>query len=285
VNPPRGTDFFQLGGELKPTGSITVDANDPRTRNLDVYIKTVNLQTFHALEGVDWGMVLVQVDGHPLVVAGEVENRQVAILPFDASYPNTDLVLQPAWPILIAELAAWFSPQRITDVSGSLSPGAPVTVRFIQNADQAVITGPNGQKTTLRPEGSSAVFAGTREPGLYQVDLRQGGKTLKSEQFAVNLFDPNESRIEPQQSITIGTTTVSQGAREETARREFWPWIAGIGLAILTLEWWLYRRSLLRIPRAALVGWRTGRISQAGRLRALFERWSRRKPRHVPRTR
>jgi hypothetical protein len=78
---------------------------------------------------------------------------------------------------------------------------------------------------------------------------------------------------------------VSQGAREETARREFWPWIAGIGLAILTLEWWLYRRSLLRIPHAAVVGWRTGRASQAGRRRAFFERWPRRKPRHMPRTR
>jgi Ca-activated chloride channel family protein len=285
INPPHGTDFFQLGSELKPAGPITVDANDPRTRNLDVYMKTVNLQAFRALEGVDWGTVLAQVDGYPLVVAGEVGNRQVAILPFDARYPHTDLVLQPAWPILMAELAAWFSPPRITDVSGSLSPGAPVTVRFIQNADQAVVTGPNSQKTTLHPDGSEAVFADTLEPGLYRVDLRKGGQTLKSEQFAVNLFDPNESHIEPQQSITIGTTTVAQGSREETARREFWPWIAGIGLALLVLEWWLYRRSLQRIPRSALAGWRAGRVSQVGRLRAFFERRARRKPQHIPRAR
>jgi hypothetical protein len=284
INPPHGTDFFQLGDELKPAGPITVDPEDSRARNLDVYMKTVNLQAFRALQGVDWGTVLVQVDGHPLVVAGEVENRQVAILPFDVRYPNTDLVLQPAWPILIAELAAWFSPPRITDV-GDLSPGAPVTVRFIQNADEAVITGPNGQKTTLHPDGSEAVFADTLEPGLYQVDLRKDGKTLKSEEFAVNLFDPSESRIEPQQNITIGSTTVSQGRREETARREFWPWVAGIGLAILAIEWWLYQRSLQRVPRSALVDWRTGRISQAGRLRAFFTRWPRRKPRRLPRTR
>jgi Ca-activated chloride channel family protein len=285
INPPRGTDFFQLSNELKPAGPITVDPEDPRARNLDVYMKTVNLQAFRVLRGVDWGTVLVQVDGYPLVVAGEVENRQVAILPFDVRYPNTDLALQPAWPILVAELAAWFSPPRITDVGGSLSPGAPVTVRFIQNADEAVVTGPDGQKTTLNPDGSEAVFADTLEPGLYRVDLRKGGQTLKSEEFAVNLFDPNESRIEPQQNITIGATTVSQGRREETARREFWPWVAGIGLALLMLEWWLYRRSLQRVPRSALVGWRTGRISQVGRLRTFFERWPRRKPRRIPRTR
>jgi len=285
VNPPQGTDFFQTGDDLKPVGPITVDATDSRVRNLGVYMKTVNLQSYRVLAGVDWGAVLVQVDGQPLVVAGEVGNRQVAILAFDARYPNTDLVLQPAWPILIAELAAWFSPPRITDVSGSLSPGSPVTVRFIQNADEAVVIGPSNQKTTLHPDGSTVVFADTLEPGLYRVDLRRDGQTLESEQFAVNLFDPNESQIEPRKSITIGTATVGQGRREETARREFWPWVAGLGLAVLMLEWWLYRRSLQRLPRSALAGWRTGRVSLGGRLRAFFDRWTRRKTRHVPRTR
>jgi len=278
VNPPRGTDFFRLGATLQPTGPISVNPDDPRARNLTVYVETVNLQTYRPLSGLDWGSTLVQVDGNPLVVAGEVDNRQVVILPFDARYPNTDWVLQPAWPIMIAELAVWFSPPRITDAGDSLPPGAPVTVRFIENATEAVITRPNGQRVTLRPEGSTVVFANTLDSGLYNVDLRRDGSTIKSEQFAVNLFDPLESRIAPETSVTIGTATVAQDAREETGRREFWPWVAGIGLAILTGEWWVYHRSLRRMPRVTLAGLRTGYVQETGRLRSWIARVFRRGP-------
>lgn len=278
VNPPHGTDFFRLGAALQPTGPISVNADDPRVRNMAVYMESVNLQSYRPMGGLDWGETLVQIDDNPLVVAGEVDNRQVVILPFDARYPNTDWVLQPAWPIMIAELAAWFSPPRITDAGDSLPPGAPVTVRFIENATEAVITRPNGQRVTLRPEGSTVVFASTLDSGLYRVDLRRDGSTVKSEQFAVNLFDPLESRIAPEASVTIGTATVSQDAREETGRREFWPWVAGIGLAILTGEWWAYHRSLRRIPRVTLAGLRTGYVQETGRLRGWVTRLFRRGP-------
>jgi hypothetical protein len=241
---------------LQPVGKITANPDDPRTRNLNGYVDSINLQTFQALGGTDWGTVLLQVDGYPLAVAGEVDNRQVAILSFDARYPNTDMVLQPAWPILIAELSAWFSPPRVTDATENLPPGAPVTVRFIENADGAMVSLPGGRKVSLQPDGSEAVFADTLKPGLYQVDLLRNGSAFKSEQFAVNLFDPGESRIAPRDNVTIGANTVPPAAREETGRREFWPWVAGIGLACLLAEWWVYHRSLRRIPRVTLAGLR-----------------------------
>ncbi len=256
VNPPVSGPFFTIGDSLQPTGSIMVNPDDPRTRNLNGYVESINLQSFRALSGIDWGTVLLLVDGYPLVVAGEVDNRQVAILPFDARYPNTDMVLQPAWPILIAELTAWFSPPRITDITGSLPPGAPVTVRFIENAASAVIALPNDRQVTLLPDRSEAVFADTLRPGLYRVDLVKNGSPFKSEQFAVNLFDPGESRIAPRENVTVGTDTISRASREEIGQREFWPWVVGIGLAILLAEWWVYHRWLRRMPRVTLGGLR-----------------------------
>jgi Ca-activated chloride channel family protein len=252
VNPPGSGPFFTLGDALQPTGSIVANPDDPRARNLTGYVNSINLQSFRALSGIDWGTVLLQVDGYPLVVAGEVDGRQVAILPFDARYPNTDMVLQPAWPILIAELNAWFSPPSITNITGSLPPGAPVTVRFIENAASAVITLPNNRQVTLTPDRSEAVFADTLKPGLYRVDLVRNGRSFKFEQFAVNLFDPGESRIAPRENVTVGTQTITRATREEIGRREFWPWVVGIGLALLMAEWWVYHRSLRRMPRVTL---------------------------------
>lgn len=271
VNPPAGTAFFQIGAERAQAGTIAVHPDDPRTRNLGVYMETVRVARFRELSGIPWATTLVSVDGFPLVVAGEVDARQVAILPFDARYPNTDMVLQPAWPILIAELAAWFSPPRVTDASASLSPGAPVTVRFIEGADGATLRLPDGESVTLDASASTAIFADTLTPGLYEVTLRKGGTAIRSEHFAVNLFDAAESAIAPRESIRVGTVEVSRDARQETGRREYWPWVVGVGLALLAVEWWAYHRALRRSPCLTLAGrgsgWRGGWRALADRFR------------------
>ncbi len=277
VNPPVSGPFFTIGESRQPAGQLTAHPDDPRARNLTGFVEAVNIQNFQVLSGIDWATVLVQVDGYPLVAVGEADGRQVAILPFDARYPNTDLVLQPAWPILIAELTAWFSPPRATDAIDSQVPGAPVTVRLIEDADEAFVTRPDGERVQLEPEGSEAVFADTLRPGLYRVDLRRSGETFRSEPFAVNLFDPAESQIEPRENLTVGTSTIERAARRETARREFWPWVVGIGLAVLVIEWWVYHRSLRRIPRVTLAGLRGGPGTRRGRFQTLIDRL------HLPR--
>lgn len=285
INPPGDTDFFTLGPQRQAAQTLRVHPDDPRVRNLGVFMETVNLREYHALSAEDWATVLVSSGDDPLVAAGEIDNRQVVILPFDARYPNTDMVLQPAWPILIAELAAWFSPPRITDVDAALAPGAPVTVRFIEGADRAVVTRPDGSRITLEPETSEVVFADTLQPGVYRVDLQRDDDTFKTERFAVNLFDSLESRIVPETSVQIGTTTVSRDAREESGRREFWPWVAGLGLIVLLIEWLVYHRSLRRIPRITLSGLRGGRASDRRGWRALFNRFGRRRAVRPPMSR
>jgi hypothetical protein len=285
INPPAGTAFFHVGESRVPSGTITANRDDPRTRNFAVFLDEVQLTQFSTLTDVRWGTTLVSVDGFPLVVAGEVDERQVVILPFDARYPNTDLVLQPAWPILIAELASWYSPPRVLDTSAGLPPGTPVTIRFIENADEAVVIRPDGERVDLAPETSEAVFADTLQPGLYRVELRRDGATVKSEAFAINLFDPVESRIAPERSVTVGSVTISRDAREETGRREFWPWVAALALLVLLVEWWMYHRSLQRIPRVTLSGLRGGERAGRKGLRALFQRRGRRPTPRYSRTR
>lgn len=267
INPPTGAAFFQVGAERAQVGTVAVHPADPRTRNLAVYMETVRVALFRELSGTAWATTLASVDGFPLVVAGEVGARQVAILPFDARYPNTDMVLQPAWPILIAELAAWFSPPRITDAPASLTPGAPVTVRFIEDADEASVRLPDGKSRALAASASTAIFADTLTPGLYEVTLRKGGAAIRSESFVVNLFDAAESAIAPRESIRVGTAEISRDARQETGRREYWPWVVGAGLALLAIEWWAYHRALRRSPRLTLAGRGSGWRALVDRLR------------------
>ncbi len=282
VNPPSSTSFLQVGDEQAASGTISVHRDDPRTRNLGPYMESVHMGRYHLLSGfAEWGTVLVQVDGNPLVVVGEEDNRQIAVLAFNASYPATDMVLQPAWPILMAELADWFSPPRVVETNDSLPPGSPVALQLIEDADGVVVTRPDGEKITPEVDGSEATFADTLRPGLYRVDLRKNGRTIKTERFAVNLFDPAESRITPASNLQIGTSTVSRDAKEETGRREYWPWVAALGLLIVLVEWLVYHRSLRRLPRITLAGLR----GSEGSRRSFWKRPASRRSIRLTRTR
>ncbi|MBI4771121.1 MAG: hypothetical protein HY784_12105 [Chloroflexi bacterium] len=72
--------------------------------------------------------------------------------------------------------------------------------------------------------------------------------------FAVNLFDPGESNIRPAPFITLGRAPLAAARRDEAGQRELWPWLAGAGLAILLLEWWVYHRGMT-LPAASGRRW------------------------------
>ena len=220
---------------------------DPRVRNLGPFLNASNLLQYRPLEVGPWATPLLRIGTQPVVVAGEVDERQVAIVAFDARYPNTDLVLQPAWPILIAELSAWFSPPRALDLTGSLQPGATVPIRLIEDANAAVVTRPDGERVELTPDGSSAVFAGTDAPGLYSVDLLRGDEGSAPSNSSSTCSTVGErSRRE---TASPSARRPSHRARGKRRPGEFWP-IAAIGWQSAG-QWLVYHRSLRRLPRVA----------------------------------
>ncbi len=59
----------------------------------------------------------------------------------------------------------------------------------------------------------------------------------------VNLLSLEESRIEPRPGFNLGASTANAGAFSwGQARREYWPWLLGLGLLALMLEWFIYHR-------------------------------------------
>lgn len=268
VNPPSSTSFFTVTGDnldviIDPdTGGV--DRNDTRTRFFD--FTDVSIRTIKTLEGYDgWATPLVSTqDGHPLVLAGEVEGRQVAIITFDLHQSN--LPLQITWPILVSSLMEWYQPQRVITITNSIQPGTPVTIRPAEGNEIRVIK-PNGDRSEFElEETAQVIFGETNQPGLYRIEVLDDGDVVQRDAFAVNLFSERESNIKPAEDLVLST---EQGQRifsdsfgEEIGRREWWRWLAGIGLAILAFEWWYYHRSKGRIRRAAARVSYTSRQSQ-----------------------
>ena len=244
IDPPGDSPLFHVAGRSTDVGDVRVNQEDPRALYLN--FANVNLFDFSVLEDVDWADPLVTAAGGPLVLAGEVGGRQVAILTFDLH--RSDLPLQIAWPVLLANLMQWYTPARAVSVPEGLSVGETLPLNPPFEADTLRITRPDGETTTLNVDGSPLIYADTTIPGLYTVDVYHGAELLQSEPFAVNLFDRAESFIRPATRLTVGASQIGEAEREEIGQEEFWPILAAIALAVLALEWWLYHRGM-RLPR------------------------------------
>ncbi len=241
INPPQNTSFFTVGADTDQTGHIEVTKNDPRTNFVD--FKDVNILKFKTVTGTDWADTLIKADGGPLLLAGQQNGRQVAILTFDLH--NSDLPLQITWPILMANLLDWFTPRAAISVPGGLQVGQSLSIQAPLDATNIRFTLPDGSTSDLPVNRPTLAFAGTTMPGIYSADIQDGsGKTLQSSQFAVNLFSPTESNIAPRSSLSLSGNTITPATHEEVGQREFWPWAALLALIVLLIEWFVYQRRL-----------------------------------------
>lgn len=240
IDPPSDTPLFRVLGRSMNTANPRVARDDPRT--LYVNFDNVHILDFQVLEDTDWAEPLIRVDGGPLLLAGEVDGRQVAILTFDLH--RSDLPLQIAWPILLANLMEWYTPSRTVNAPEGVAVGETLALTPPFEADTIRVTRPDGQTVTLDVSGPQVIYADTALPGIYTVETYAGEELIQRELFAVNLFDRLESFIQPADVLTIGTTQVTEAQREEIGQREFWPLLALLALALLALEWVLYQRGM-----------------------------------------
>jgi hypothetical protein len=247
INPPTSTDLFTVGPEVTPQTSsdYQVARNDPRAQFLE--FDNISIIKFNQISNVDWATPLVNNGEWPLVLAGEIDGRQVAIISFDIH--NSDLPLQITWPVLMANLMDWFSPQSLIPVTDSLTVGDSLLIRPPLDATHLTVTLPDGARRDLPLDREAVVFGDTEQTGVYTLEVAENGDVIQNQPFTVNLFDPQESHIAPQPALQIGQTTITPGEREEVGQLEFWPLVALIALIILLLEWYIYQQRQ-RPPRS-----------------------------------
>lgn len=250
INPPNDSSLFTVGNVLErpidtsaydPTANINVQRNDPRMLYVD--FSTVNIRAFREVTA-NWAEPLISADGGPLLLAGEVDGRQIAILTFDLA--DSNLPLQIAFPVMMSAIMDWFSPPSIinsTSARDSLRVGQTVILNSLPNATAIRVTTPAGDTRVYEALESVMAFAETNQVGLYRVDALRGEQVIQTEQFAVNLFAVPESQIAPQSvsAVIAGGETLIE---EEIGQREVWPVFALLAFIVLMIEWYAHHRRL-----------------------------------------
>ena len=236
---PSSNPLFQVGAPFSEMKNVQV-ADHELTRYLDW--NNIHILQARTVRLPSWADALVSADAGPLVFAGETDGRRIAALTFDLR--ESDLPLQVAYPILFANLIDYLAPPSAFDATQSLHPGESLSISPPLGVDQVVIATPSNQVFTFNAGASALTFTDTDEPGYYAVNFISK-ETNTVGYFVVNLFDPAESDIRPQETLQIGQTAVTAAAAEKVSLRELWPWLAGLALLLLLIEWQAYHRKRL----------------------------------------
>jgi hypothetical protein len=105
---------------------------------------------------------------------------------------------------------------------------------------QVEVTDPDRNPHDLdstRPRTDFA-FTKTDRLGVYQARWNGGARP-----FAVNLLDPDESDLQPRESLKIGEAQITAG-EAHAQFRDLWKWIAAAALVLLVAEWYIYNRRI-----------------------------------------
>lgn len=238
---PPDSPMLPVSGTLAYPQVGQVAVNDPLMRFAD--LSQMHLAGAQRIITPTWARVLASTTtGDPLMLAGETGGRRVAVVAFDLH--KSDLPLQIAFPILMANLVEWLQPHTTVDAPPRLGAGDAITIRPLPEADEIRVTipGQEGRYTSLQPSASVA-FGRTDALGVYTVQQMSKGKALGDiEQFAVNLFSREESSIAPRANVGFKGTQASPSTGTAKRPLEIWPWVLLASLALLTGEWWYYNR-------------------------------------------
>jgi hypothetical protein len=203
-----------------------------------------------------WAEPLVIAEGGPLFLSGERNGRRIAILPFPLQ--ESDLPIQIAFPILMANITDWLNPGKAFETSDGIQPGDPVAITLGADSNAVIVTKPNGERWLETAGDVPIVFDKTGDLGVYEVSFRDATGDVPAGSFAVNLLSPGESALSPAETIKLGQATIEQAGEEDIGQREIWPWLAGLAFFVLLIEWWVFHRGThmrLLPDRQTILSW------------------------------
>lgn len=240
IGPLASSSYFSVTGSLETPTPQPASENEPLLEYVELH--EVSILNAARIPLPDWAhpVLVDENSGAPLLFVGQTQGRRIAVLTFDPRH--SDLPLQVAYPILIANLVEWLLPGRIGDIPRQVQPSETVTFTPPPEVANIQVTRPDGSSTQLEIQEGRAIYADTTQLGVYRVTWGAD----QSLSFAVNLTNPQESDILPAENLSLfdGGTGTQENITQQ-ARHEWWRPLTAIALLILVIEWLVYNRATI----------------------------------------
>jgi hypothetical protein len=157
---------------------------------------------------------------------------------------NTNWPRQPAgtFPLFFDNVIIQLG--RFKEYEDSIRPGEPKPLEFgvpVKAVEVQRVDPPSTQvERVVQTPGKDFMFGNTNTVGLYDATWGDNERY----RFAVNLFDAQESNIEPRTDLQVGDQKLGTDQEPIRRRQELWPWFVLAALVILMIEWVAYNRRI-----------------------------------------
>jgi Ca-activated chloride channel family protein len=243
LHPPANNGLLAAGPDIPISEVSAARPDDPVLA--DVPLDGVHVSRARNLETPAWADVVLGSPQTPLLILGQQSGRRIGVLGFDIH--QSDLPLQPGFPVLMQHLLDWLVP-RTSTATPVVQVGESVSLAPLPEAQAVDVVTPDGQQVQVAPPLPPPAFTSTSTPGMYRVVQRDVSGRETISYFAVNYVNDRESQLKP--GIDSGAPTV--GPRREPLKgpQEIWEAFAVAGLAFLVIEvalaWWQFALQTLR---------------------------------------
>ena len=189
----------------------------------------------------DEATVLTDAVEGPMIVEidqGGVQALWVAFHPLDSTWWR-----QRSFAIFVPNAIEYLAAIGGAVVEKGLLPGEVVSMLLPPGASNAVVTHPDetAEEALITPEGM-LVWGPVRRAGLYGLSWTMPDGSTGTSEVAVNMLDSEEGRVDVREAIDFSVERVAGERVIATSRASIWPWLLGIGLFVLLLEWYVYFR-------------------------------------------
>jgi len=236
---PEGKEnFLKIGEEFIPAGV--------RLQGITSYqelMQYVHPEQFHIAKAVNieppsWAETVLDDGEKPLLLAGEMGNQRIAVFTFDIH--NSDLPLKADFPILIQNLMEWMLPKAV-DQNVRLLSGEELSINPLPHAEKVYVITPSGRNIQLAPPFPVSLFSDTGEVGIYKLEQLIEGEKVESF-FTVHIPVRKESNLKQSALVLEAEGQAEEQRAMPMARREIWNILIWAVLALILVEWWVYKR-------------------------------------------
>jgi Ca-activated chloride channel homolog len=249
VHPPANNGLLNVGPDI-PVSTVNPARQDDSLL-ADVSLTGVHVSRSRRMDPPGWADVVLSSPETPLLLVGEQSGRRVAVLGFDVH--QSDLPLQPGFPVLTQHLLDWLVP-RSSVATPVVQVGEAVSLAPLPEAVSVNVVAPDGRQVQVGPPLPPLPFTGTDQPGVYRIVQNDSGGRETTSFFAVNFTNPGESQLRP--GLESGAPPVGPRREPLKAPQEIWEAFAVVGLIALGIEvalaWWQFTVPTVR-GRLALV--------------------------------
>lgn len=200
----------------------------------------INFGALRSVEVPAWATVVMRSGDTPLILRGQSGQSNIAIWTFDLV--ESGLTTRLAFPLLVARTVRDLTPPALPS---AVLAGDTLPLRPSPRAATLELRAPDGavqQLPLAAPEQAGAAVT-LMQPGVYTLVERQGDTAIYTGQVAVNAGAPVESDLRPRPvpagldgSPPAGQQSGS-ASRDQRDQQSLWPWLIGLALVLMLLEW------------------------------------------------